>query len=478
VQLGLVALLAGAVVLLASAAPASAGRILITGHDADLHCSAEGQGCNFVKVAVDYVRDGAQRPVLVLDRGALQLVTALDLAFEPNLARTVMDPRSPGFASEPLTTDRYSAILVASDESCGGCDLNEPGSAPDSSAINARAGDIAAFFNDGGGIYANAGGARADGDPGPADVYYDFLPLPAGGQPVTGPFCLTPIGVQIGLEDQLCPDASRHSGDTNDINCCATHNSFEPPDDSALRIAEIDVAQDGEISFDDVPETLVAEGVASGGEIVPEDAPPPVLGENLVAGAAQGDVLIKYPPGAGPSGAGARASQKGTDFVPLTAERSIPVRSILDTRKGTVALHLARNRKGKTQSGRFAAGVFQVLQSRKKREKGLTTLELKGSAARFKRCGGKGSSASGDAPARSSLTRRQIRRLRARASGRYRTRGRHSAATVRGTTWTVTDSCAGTLTTVKRGKVAVRDFRRKKTIVLTRGKRYLARARP
>ena len=39
----------------------------------------------------------------------------------------------------------------------------------------------------------------------------------------------------------------------------------------------------------------------------------------------------------------------------------------------------------------------------------------------------------------------------------------------------MTDSCAGTLTTVKRGKVAVRDFRKRKTVVLTRGKSYLAR---
>ena len=99
---------------------------------------------------------------------------------------------------------------------------------------------------------------------------------------------------------------------------------------------------------------------------------------------------------------------------------------------------------------------------------------LKGSAAKFNRCGrGKGSSAS----AHASLSRRAIRRLRARARGRYRTRGRHSAATVRGTVWNMTDSCAGTLTTVKRGKVAVRDFRTQKTVVLTRGKSYLARPR-
>jgi hypothetical protein len=38
------------------------------------------------------------------------------------------------------------------------------------------------------------------------------------------------------------------------------------------------------------------------------------------------------------------------------------------------------------------------------------------------------------------------------------------------------DRCDGTLTKVKRGKVAVRDFRRKRTIVVAAGKSYLARA--
>ena len=41
----------------------------------------------------------------------------------------------------------------------------------------------------------------------------------------------------------------------------------------------------------------------------------------------------------------------------------------------------------------------------------------------------------------------------------------------------MTDSCAGTLTKVKRGKVAVRDFRLKKTVILTAGKSYFASAR-
>ena len=39
-----------------------------------------------------------------------------------------------------------------------------------------------------------------------------------------------------------------------------------------------------------------------------------------------------------------------------------------------------------------------------------------------------------------------------------------------------TDRCDGTLTQVKRGKVTVRDLRRKRTITLTAGKSYLAKA--
>jgi hypothetical protein len=39
------------------------------------------------------------------------------------------------------------------------------------------------------------------------------------------------------------------------------------------------------------------------------------------------------------------------------------------------------------------------------------------------------------------------------------------------------DRCDGTLTTVRRGRVVVRDFRLRKNITLTTGKSYLAKAR-
>ena len=193
-------------------------------------------------------------------------------------------------------------------------------------------------------------------------------------------------------------------------------------------------------------------------------APPPVLGKTVTASVVKGDVRIKLPAGAG----GARASQKGGGFVPLTEARTIPVRSILDTRKGTVALRSAKTKAGKTQAGQFTAGVFQVLQSRKRSQKGLTELALKGSASQFTSC------RAGKSQAGAALSRRTIRRLRAKARGRYRTRGRHSAATVRGTTWTVEDRCDGTLTSVKRGSVVVRDFRLKRNFIVKAGKSYLA----
>ena len=206
--------------------------------------------------------------------------------------------------------------------------------------------------------------------------------------------------------------------------------------------------------------------------------PPPVLGKLFNVQRLKGTVLIAIPTGAtaaGPAG----ASQKGLRFVPLEQVRQIPVGSFLDTRRGTVRLTTARNSAGTTQSGDFSAGLFQVLQSSRSRARGLTDVVLKGSS--FRRCRS-GRASDVEAAAR---RRRVIRRLRANARGRFRTRGRYSAATVRGTKWSVTDRCDGTLTKVTRGSVVVRDFRLRRRVVVRAGKRtrgggrgsYLARAR-
>jgi hypothetical protein len=198
-----------------------------------------------------------------------------------------------------------------------------------------------------------------------------------------------------------------------------------------------------------------------------DELPPPQQGVTVNVAEVSGTVFVGQRTAAAARN-GARGSQKGITFVPLNEAQQIPVGSFLDTRKGTVRLQSAQNRAGKRQSGKFLDGLFQVRQSRKRRARGLTDLVLKGSS--FARCGRRGKRAS------ASLSRRQIRRLRANARGRFRTSGSNSSATVRGTIWDITDRCDGTLTRVRRGKVIVRDFRRKKNITLTSGKSYLAKA--
>ena len=78
--------------------------------------------------------------------------------------------------------------------------------------------------------------------------------------------------------------------------------------------------------------------------------------------------------------------------------------------------------------------------------------------------------------ARAAQTKKpKTRKLWGDGKGKFRTRGRYSAATVRGTIWLVQDSCDGTLTRVRQGVVSVRD--RKRTVLVRAGRSYLAKAR-
>src|SRR4051794_20737755 len=119
---------------------AFAGNFLASGHDYDLHCQFGGAQCHYLKVAIQFVRSGAPdptKPVLVLDTGSLEMFNSITGQFGPSSA-VLMDPSSPGFATAPINTSLYSAVAIASDQTCGGCDLNILGT-NDSDAINARA---------------------------------------------------------------------------------------------------------------------------------------------------------------------------------------------------------------------------------------------------------------------------------------------------------------------------------------------------
>jgi hypothetical protein len=194
----------------------------------------------------------------------------------------------------------------------------------------------------------------------------------------------------------------------------------------------------------------------------PEELPAPVRGKLVNAVPEKGKVLVKLPPGKG------KAHAAAAGFVPLeSVGRQLPVGSTLDTTKGTVRLTSATNNRGGTQIGHFANGLFRFTQTRKNP---LTTVSMTGgglnACSRLPR---------GGSP-KATAARKRRRSLFSRVKGRFRTRGRNSAATVRGTSWTMTDTCKGTLTSVKTGRVEVRDFRLRKKIVLRAGHSYLARA--
>ena len=174
--------------------------------------------------------------------------------------------------------------------------------------------------------------------------------------------------------------------------------------------------------------------------------------------------------------------RKGHGFVPLTEARQIPAGSTIDARTGTLRLVTATGAGGKlpkTQFGIFGGGLFKATQARFGITKGLTTLTLLADAfpgaPSYSRCrGGKALAA----PDRGRVGTRILQTLHARdRHGKFRTKGRYSAGTVRGTDWDTTEECAGTLTVVHRGTVNVFDFRKRRTITLHAGQRYLAARR-
>ena len=99
-------------------------------------------------------------------------------------------------------------------------------------------------------------------------------------------------------------------------------------------------------------------------------------------------------------------------------------------------------------------------------------------ASRVRRASRRRGSSPRAAKAKKKRSKRSVRRLWGHGKGDFKTVGRRSSATVRGTWWLVEDRCDGTLTRVKEGRVDVRDVRLKKTIKLRAGKRslYLAKA--
>ena len=205
--------------------------------------------------------------------------------------------------------------------------------------------------------------------------------------------------------------------------------------------------------------------------------PPPVLGKSEDVTPVSGTVLVELPAGASTSSAhtaggplAASALSKGRKFIPLSQARQIPVGSILDTTKGTVGITAATPKKNTVFSGDFAGGIFELLQSRT--QKGLSDLNLMDTKVRKTACVSIGKKAT----AAKSVSSKVLGLLKSTVKGSFTTRGGYSSATARGTAWTMTDECAGTLTHVTRDVVSVDDFATRKTVLVRAGHSFLAKA--
>lgn len=181
--------------------------------------------------------------------------------------------------------------------------------------------------------------------------------------------------------------------------------------------------------------------------------PPPQTGTTANAQPVDGTVKVKTP--------------GSNQFVTLTAGQQIPIGSIVDVRKGTVDLTTTADDTS-TQTARFYAGVFKLTQPKSKNP--VTELQLFG--ANFN----KACKATGRRASASAKKKKVVRQLWGSGKGKFRTKGRYGAASIRGTQWLTQDRCDGTRIRVTDGSVTVRDIPKKKNVVVNAGSSYLAKA--
>lgn len=183
----------------------------------------------------------------------------------------------------------------------------------------------------------------------------------------------------------------------------------------------------------------------------PDPAPTPVQGRSFVAGRASGNVFIRI----------------GTtdEYRELTKDEGVPFGTVIDATDGHVRVTAIVN--GKLQTAEFWGGTFIVNQAKD----GWIEVKLFGT---LKCKNGKPVTSTSKKAVR--LVKRKSKpKAWGDGKGRFRTRGKHSSATVTGTRWLVEERCTGTFTRVSRGSVRVRDFPKHKNVRVKAGKTYLAR---
>lgn len=187
-----------------AASAASAGNILLTGHDVLLHGGQRG----FDDVALDYLRNGeaaSTYSIAVIGSGAGRWNFTGGSRTKAGYESTTY------YDTDVMTSTSWDGVFAAdlmiilSHTSCGGCDLSTAGVA----AINAQSAGIASAFNGGMDIWGMSGASNPD--------YYNFLPsgVAATGPAISGSTGFTPTadGTAIGMTSTM-------------VNGFQTHNRF------------------------------------------------------------------------------------------------------------------------------------------------------------------------------------------------------------------------------------------------------------
>jgi hypothetical protein len=140
----------------------------------------------------------------------------------------------------------------------------------------------------------------------------------------------------------------------------------------------------------------------------------------------------------------------------------IPFGSTIDVTNGTITIVSSTGKLKVFGEGGLSA-VFVLLRGT---DKGKPIVILKLTGGDFSVCKRKTSSAF-------RTTAKVVRQIWGSGTGKFRTQGRYSSATVRGTIWLTSDRCEGTFTKVRRGVVEVKAG--KQVVRVPAGKSFLAK---
>jgi hypothetical protein len=217
------------------------------------------------------------------------------------------------------------------------------------------------------------------------------------------------------------------------------------------------------------------DGVGDACEVADPGTLSPVTGSRVVVSVLSGDVFVKLPATRGLAQAAPIAG-----FVPLKGVAALPTGTVVDARKGRVALDSTVDGRrigsgGKTQRATLAAGIFRIRQLRAKvgsRTPVSTDFVLTSAPGAEAAC--VRTSSSGPIKGRG---RSVVRSLTASTrKGVFRIVGAAGASTAHAATWVTEDRCTGTRTDVGSGSVAVASRTSKRTVTVRAGRSYTIRA--